>query len=272
MAHGRRLNPPAMFSPCVCLIGPEGKKINLNHYKIAGLTIAMEGACETLQRLMKSYGANINGKADITMSIDREKMHKTGEEYPHLSPDEWEYIQTGYAFACKLPDFDGFCLHASAVALNGRAVLFSGPCGTGKSTHTHLWRQYFGPDRVVVINDDKPVLRRIEDIFYVYGTPWSGKRALNTNIRVLLSAVVFLKQARENHIRRLSNKEAVQMLFYQSQRPGSDRDRINRLLTLMDALLQKIPVYQMDCDISFNAVKTAYNEICQLRMETENKR
>ncbi len=243
----------------------------MNHYKIADLTVAIEGAGETLQRMMKPYRADTNGKADITMSIDREKMNETGEEYPHLSLDEWEYIQTGYAFACKLPNFDGFCFHASAVALDGKAVLFSGPCGTGKTTHTNLWRQYFGPDRVVVINDDKPVLRRIEDIFYVYGAPWSGKSALNTNICVPLGAIVFLQQAKENHIRRLSNKEAVQMLFYQSQRPGSDRERINRLLTLMDALLQEIPVYQMDCDISFDAVKTAYNEIWQIRMETENE-
>jgi hypothetical protein len=238
-------------------------KINLNHYKIADLTIAMEGTGETLQKLMKPYGVDTKGKADITMSIDREKMNKTGEEYPHLSSDEWEYIQTGYAFACKLLDFGGFCLHSSAVALDGRAVLFSGPCGTGKSTHTNLWQQYFGPDRAVIINDDRPALRMAKNIFYTYGTPWSGKSTLNTNVRVPLGAVIFLKQAKENHIRRLDNKEAVQMLIYQSQRPSSYRNRMNSLLTLIDGLLHKIPVYQMDCNISFDAVKTVYNEIYQ---------
>lgn len=235
----------------------------MNHYKIADLTVAMEGTGETLQRLMKPYRVVTKGKSDITMSIHRERMNKTGEEYPHLSPDEWEYIQTGYAFACRLLDFDGFSLHASAVALDGRAVLFSGPCGTGKSTHTELWRQYFGGDRAVIINDDKPALRLAKDIFYAYGTPWSGKSALNTNIRVPLCAVVFLKQAKGNKIRRLSNKEAVQLLIYQSQRPGSDRDRLNRLLILLDALLQKTPVYQMECTISFDAVRMVYHEIFQ---------
>lgn len=151
-------------------------------------------------------------------------------------------------------------------------VLFSGPSGTGKSTHTSLWQQYFGPAQAVVINNDKPVLRRIEDIFYTYGAPWSGKSALNVNIRVPLGAIIFLKQAKENHIRCLANKEAVRMLFCLSQRPGSDRDKIIRLLTLIDALLQKIPVYQMDCNISFDAVKTVYNEIYQTRIETGSER
>ncbi|MHB8125271.1 MAG: hypothetical protein ACYDEJ_06425 [Desulfitobacteriaceae bacterium] len=235
----------------------------MNHYKIADLTVSMEGAGKALQRLMEPYGANTREKTDMTMRIDRERMNKAREEHPQLKPDEWEYIQTGFAFACRLLDFDGFCLHSSAVALEGNAVLFSGSCGSGKSTHANLWQQYFGEDRAVIINDDKPALRLSKDTFYVYGTPWSGKSALNANIRVPLGAVVFLKQAKENHIRRLDNKEAVTLLFYQSMRPNSDRDRINRLLTLIDVLLQKIPVYQMDCNISFDTVKTVYNEIYQ---------
>lgn len=235
----------------------------MNHYKIADLTVSMEGSSKALQRRMEPYAVPVDGKTDITISIDRERMDRDRMEYPHLSPDEWEYIQTGYAFACKLLDFGGFCLHSSAVALNGRAVLFSGPCGTGKSTHTGLWQQYFGSDRAVIINDDKPALCRANGIFYTYGTPWSGKSALNSNIQVPLGAVVFLNQAKENRIRRLDNREAVQMLIYQSQRSVSNRDRMDSLLTLLDALLKVIPIYQMDCNISFDAVKTVYDEIYQ---------
>lgn len=53
--------------------------------------------------------------------------------------------------------YNGLMLHASAAALGGRAYLFSGPCGRGKSTHTRLWQQTFG-EAVQVFNDDKPVL------------------------------------------------------------------------------------------------------------------
>ena len=66
--------------------------------------------------------------------------------------------------------YNGLMLHASAAALGGRAYLFSGPCGRGKSTHTRLWQQTFG-EAVQVFNDDKPALRRLDGRWYAYGTP-----------------------------------------------------------------------------------------------------
>ncbi|MDD4239234.1 MAG: hypothetical protein PHT62_11880, partial [Desulfotomaculaceae bacterium] len=197
---------------------------------------------------------------DIT--IDCEKLQKFKEKHPQFTPNEWEYIQTGFVFYQELLNFNGFCLHSSAVALENRAILFSGPCGTGKSTHTSLWQQYFGPDKAVIINDDKPALRLMNDTFYVYGTPWSGKSSLNINIRVPLKAIVFLKQEKENYIRRLNNKEAVHLLIYQSIRP-QDCDKMDRLLTLLDLLLPKIPVYQLGCTISMDAVKLVHDTLNQ---------
>ena len=71
--------------------------------------------------------------------------------------------------------------HCSALAMDGRAYLFTAPSGTGKSTHARLWRQVFGP-RVTMINDDKPLVRRQTDgSWRVYGTPYGGKHNLQTN-------------------------------------------------------------------------------------------
>jgi hypothetical protein len=141
--------------------------------------------------------------------------------------------------------------------------LFSAPSGTGKSTHTNLWQQIFGEDRAVIVNDDKPVLRLEAGDIYVYGTPWSGKSRLNNNLRVPLGAIIFLSQAKENRIRRLDNKEALRLLIYQSQHPGGDRVRMDRLLVLLDELLQRIPIYQLECDVSFDAVEVVYREIIE---------
>lgn len=232
----------------------------MNLYKIADLTIAMECSGETMFKQGKPYAADTGSQADMVISIDSERLNEAKEKHPQLTSGEWEYILTGFDFSRELLCFDGFCLHASAVALAGKAVLFSGPCGTGKSTHAGLWQEHF-KDQAVVINDDKPALRLHNGTFYVYGTPWSGKSYLHTNIKVPLQAIVFLKQAEENKIRRLTNKEAVQMLVYQSLRPNRDPAKMERLLSLLDRLLAKTPVYQLACTISHEAVKLVHNEI-----------
>lgn len=238
-------------------------------YRIANVTVNMECSGETLTEQAKQYRIGplpAGDLPDITIDINSTEMESRKEKYPHLTMNEWEYIQTGFVFYRDILDYGGFGLHSSAVALDNRAVLFSGPCGTGKSTHAGLWQQAFGKDRAVIINDDKPVLRLDNGAFYACGTPWSGKSTLNTNIRVPLGAIVFLRQAEENHIRRLDSKEATRMLVYQSLRPSSHMDKMNKLLTLIGALLRQTPVYQLDCNISLEAVELAYDTINKERV------
>ncbi|MDP4152624.1 MAG: hypothetical protein Q8865_04160 [Bacillota bacterium] len=232
----------------------------MNIYKIAELTVSMNFTGETLLRQALPYKTDTCNSIDISIDVNDEKHKILKKNYPTMTANEWEYIQTGFSFYSSLLNYNGFCLHSSAVALNNKAVLFSAPCGTGKSTHTNLWQKYFGTDKAVIINDDKPAIRFINETFYVYGTPWSGKSDLSKNIRVPLQAVVFLEQAQKNNIRRLSNKKAAQMLIYQSMRFNSN-DKIEKLLYLIDNLIKDIPVYQMGCTISFDAVKLAYNTI-----------
>jgi len=101
----------------------------MNLYKIADLTVELECSGKTLLKRGKPYRTDTDGPADITIQISAETLKKAGEKFPQLSSDELEYIQTGFAFSRALLEFDGFCLHASALALDHRAVLFSAPCG-----------------------------------------------------------------------------------------------------------------------------------------------
>lgn len=230
-------------------------------YRIADLNVEMECSGRTLLTQGEPYLTAAARQPDITIDISDETLVKTAQRYPQFCLDEWEYIHKGFAFSYELLEHSGFCLHSSAVAMDKKAVLFSASCGTGKSTHTALWQQYFGKDKAVIINDDRPALRLIEDEIYVYGTPWSGKTNLNTNMKVPLQAVVFLKQSEENHIERLTNKEAIKLLIRHSIRPNHDIGKMDVLLTLLDALLQKTPIYQLGCNMSLGAVKLAYDTI-----------
>lgn len=229
--------------------------------KIAGLSVDLKCRGKTLLKQAEPYREDADDPAEITIQIAEQRLNKTKESFPHLSLNDCEYILTGFDFYRELLNFNGFGLHSSAVALNNKAVLFSAPCGTGKSTHASLWQQYFGEDKALIINDDKPALRFIEDTFYVCGTPWSGKSDLNLNLKVPLQAIIFLEQAAENNIRCLTNKEALKMLIYQGLRPNCDRDRMIKLLTQLDHLLKRIPVYQMGCTVSIDAVKLVHQTI-----------
>ncbi len=178
-----------------------------------------------------------------------------------VTPDMLEYIQLGAAFSKMLLNHNGFCLHASAIAYDGQAVLFSAPSQTGKSTQTRLWQEYFGKDRVTLINDDKPAVRRIGDTFYAYGTPWGGSTGLNTNIKVPIKAIVFLKQAKHNRIYRLSIPQSINALVEQGSYKKNESEQIDKYLGHIEKLVAHVPIYYLECTIGLEAVETVWYKI-----------
>jgi hypothetical protein len=154
------------------------------------------------------------------------------------------YLQSGFQFYRELLEFDGLMLHASAVALDGKAYLFSGPCGVGKSTHTNLWRSVFGDD-VVVFNDDKPALRRLDGHWYAYGTPWCGKDGINVNMKVPLAGICFLKQSDRNEIWRLDAKQALAKVIAQTTYHLRDASKMLLMMTNVERLITEIPIYEL---------------------------
>ena len=162
-----------------------------------------------------------------------------------MSEEAKAYMESGEWFYGNLLRFWGLMLHSSAVELDGRAYLFSGPSGMGKSTHTRLWQQVFG-DRAVVINDDKPALRRVDGRWYAYGTPWCGKDGINCNRKVPLAGICFLKQAPENRIRRLGSMEALSMFLPQTMRRFKNGSNTMLLLEHLDHLIREIPMFELE--------------------------
>lgn len=155
------------------------------------------------------------------------------------------YMESGVQFYGHLLRFDGMLLHASAVEMDGKAYLFSGPSGMGKSTHTRLWQQEFG-SAAQVFNDDKPALRLIDDRWYAYGTPWCGKDGINQNRKVPLGAICFLKRGSENRIRPLTAAEAVPLLYGQTMYRLRKPENALRLMSAVDKLVRTIPIYELE--------------------------
>lgn len=179
------------------------------------------------------------------------------ERWPAIPPEGLPYMDSGLIFYLQLLRYGGLMLHSSAVELDGRAYLFSGDSGAGKSTHTGLWQQEFGP-AVQIFNDDKPALRYMDGRWYAYGTPWSGKNGINRNRKVPLAGICFMKKAPENRIRRLSQQEAVMYIVKQTLRRFHRAENLDLMLGLVEKLVQTIPVYELENRPEPEAARLSY--------------
>ena len=134
-------------------------------------------------------------------------------------------------------------VHGSTVALDGAAYMFTAACGTGKSTHTRLWREVF-EDRAAMVNDDKPFLELKEGGVIAHGSPWTGKHGLGSNISVPLKGICILHRGQENGIRSIKPEDAMAMLLHQTHIPESDRALAEALVA---RLAQKVSLWEMEC-------------------------
>ena len=189
--------------------------------------------------------------------VIREDAYDPGKYPAYISSDMLAYMESGRQFYVYLMKHGGFYLHASAVALDGKAYLFSAPSGTGKSTHTRLWQREFG-EGAVVFNDDKPALRLVDGVWYAYGTPWCGKDGINRNMKVPLAGICFLKQAGENRIRRLSEQETLQKILGLTVWRRLTPERLDLLLSHLDDLITHIPVFELENRPEAEAARLSY--------------
>lgn len=208
--------------------------------KIADLTVEIPELGGMASRLLEY---RIPDPLDPQIIID-ERGYRP-DAWPTLGFEDMVYMESGVQFYYRLLRFGGMMLHASAVELDGRAYLFSGPCGMGKSTHTRLWQETFG-ENVRLFNDDKPALRRVDDRWFAYGTPWSGKHGLNINMKAPLAGICFLQRGEENRIRRLDAKEAVANVIAQSTRRVALPETMLLLLDHVDKLIREVPVFELE--------------------------
>lgn len=187
-------------------------------------------------------------------------------------PDRQECLITGHkssrlllfalwmAYGVMVAACHTVAVHASAIIFRNKVVLFLGESGTGKSTHTRLWREHIAGAEL--LNDDSPILTIIHGKPYVYGSPWSGKTPCYRPECAELVAAVRLSQAPYNRMRRLSALEALGAV-YPSCPPALVRDDglSGKICQLLSDTLSCIPVYHLDCLPDAEAARLSFETI-----------
>lgn len=146
--------------------------------------------------------------------------------------------------------------HGSLISVDGKGYLFTAKSGTGKSTHTRLWRELFG-ERAVMVNDDKPLLRIEQDYVRAYGTPWDGKHGLSTNMSVQIKSICILERDVNNHIEAISPSEVFPMLMQQCYKPDSEEDMLQTMI-LLSQMTESVKFYRLGCNMEPEAAEIAW--------------
>ena len=227
--------------------------------RMAEKNIQVNNKCDYIKDYCKNYIVN-NAAPDFIVEVsDDEILAEKSEEYSSTMG----YLETLaiYRKICeRLVNGNIILVHSSVLMVDGQAVMFLAPSGTGKSTHSRLWRQVYG-DRITMINDDKPLVSVRTDNngthLTVYGTPWCGKHGIETNTSAPVKAIFILKRNEINEATKRGFRDAFPYIFNQTYRPDNEI-LMRKTLLLATTFAQNVDIFELGCNMEEEAAKVAY--------------
>jgi hypothetical protein len=135
----------------------------------------------------------------------------------------------------------GFLLHAASAIRNGRAFLFSGVSGAGKTTISSL-----APADVILLTDEISYVRHDTEGYTACGTPFAGELArVGKNCSAPLAALYFLEKGRENRIDPISPADAVRSLLRNVLFFAEDEELVKMLFRTAFEFVERVPVRRL---------------------------
>lgn len=144
-----------------------------------------------------------------------------------------------------------FVLHASYIVHRGKAILFTAPSQTGKSTQAELWRRCRGAE---IVNGDRALVQKTENGFTANGIFYCGSSEICRNITAPLSAIVVLGQG-NNRLTRLSGVQALKALMPQCAYDITAPAEILQITSLLAELADSVPLLYLEAAPEESSVK-----------------
>jgi hypothetical protein len=135
----------------------------------------------------------------------------------------------------------GFLLHSASAIRNGKAFLFAGVSGAGKTTISRL-----APPDATLLTDEISYVRRQDEGYVAFGTPFTGELAkLGENASAPVAALYLLAQGPENRIETVKVADAgrgllANMLFF-----AEDSEMVQQAFQAACDFVDCVPVYRL---------------------------
>lgn len=216
---------------------------------VADLFIDIEPRYASIKELCRDYLVlrEEGREPDIRIHIsDPELQQEINACSWPVRPETAEIICVSKALGRELPRFDALFLHGATFMTCGKTYAISADSGTGKTTLLRYCRDLLG-DRLTILNGDKTIIRYRKGQITAYGTPWCGKEGWGENTSSLLTGIILLSRSDKNHIEEVDPVAHLADLVRQVYIPEEGFEYSEKLLEILDHLLEQIKVYRIWC-------------------------
>ena len=234
---------------------------------LAGIPIGVSAIYPSTRDFCADYLCDETPRVSVTITAediaDEHSFSARQREAEKLPPRRFSaaYLET-LALLRKISncvlDENVVLFHGAAVAVNGRAYLFTAPSGTGKTTHVRLWLEQLSGTHI--INGDKPFLlveqATSSPVVYVCGTPWQGKESYGVNEILPLEAICLLERSSDNHIEPISFADALDTLLRQTHIPDGPASML-KALKIVERIGQSVRLYRLGCNMEPEAARVS---------------
>lgn len=223
----------------------EGKVTDVPEMVRVEYTLEYEGVKGTFGRTAEGFRLNLQPEAEGSFDV----WFREGETLVYLGGN-WSMLLYRFAlwvaYGLMTLQRDTLAIHSSCIVYQDKAVLFLGESGTGKSTHTRLWREHI--EGAALLNDDSPMIRVEEGRVWAYGSAWSGKTPCYKQERYELVACVRLSQAPYNRIQNLSVLQAYGAIHPSCAPEFAYDDALyDEVSRIIGQILSVVPCFHLAC-------------------------
>ena len=188
--------------------------------------------------------------------------------WQYLKGAERHFVYSGrvlnlYGLENILLRYDAFILHSSFIRWRDRALLFSGPSGTGKTTQACLWEHY---ENAEILNGDRTAVRRVRDRWVAYGLPLAGSSKIYKNDSSEIAAIVIIKKSSENQLQIMEPSKAFISLYSETLIQIWDTEFQREVIDLIICVCQSVPVFCLQCRPDRDAVNLLKMKLEELHL------
>ncbi len=251
------------------MVEHDNKSTDILRIKVAGIPFGIDARFARLPHRCRDYQTDesplfILAASDGDLEEERSRLPKNRKPEA-ITDGELEVYAIHRKLARRFADLDIFLFHAVAASVDGSGILFVGPSGVGKTTHSRLWKQMLG-ERMEILNDDKPMIAMSDKEIRIYGSPWCGKERIEKNSSAVLSAVLCVARGETNRLERLSRETAWEALYHQIYSDNSP-EMVKKKLDFIQRITGDVPVFRIECNREPEAAEAAYEimNLCKKR-------